>query len=103
MAVAADDDVIMKGDAELFPGIDDFSRHVDVGDRRGRVAGWVIVHQYDGARRKLQRPLDHLARIDRGVIDGPFLLHLVGDQLVLLVEEIMRNCSFSANAMLARQ
>jgi hypothetical protein len=31
--------------------------------------------------------LDHLARIDRGVIDGTDLLHLVGDQLVLLVEK----------------
>src|SRR5215510_14033689 len=32
-------------------------------------------------------PLHHLAHIDRGVIDGARLLHLVGDDLVALVEE----------------
>jgi hypothetical protein len=31
--------------------------------------------------------LHHFARIDRRVVDRALLLHLVGDQLVLLVEE----------------
>ncbi len=47
----------------------------------------MIVHQDDGGRRKLQRPLDHLARIDRRMVDGADLLQFVGDQLVALVEE----------------
>ena len=41
----------------------------------------------DRGRRELERPLDHLARIDRRVVDRADLLHLVGDQHVLLVEE----------------
>jgi hypothetical protein len=45
------------------------------------------VHEHDRRGRQLERPLHHLAHIDRGVIDGALLLHLVGDDLVALVEE----------------
>ena len=34
-----------------------------------------------------ERPLHHLAWIDRGVINGALLLHLVGDEVVLPVQE----------------
>ena len=37
--------------------------------------------------RQFERALDHLARIDRRVVDGAGLLQLVGDELVALVEE----------------
>src|SRR3954453_7136774 len=47
----------------------------------------MVVHQDQRGRGQFQRALDHLARIDRGVIDGAGLLHLVGDELVALVEE----------------
>jgi hypothetical protein len=47
----------------------------------------VIVHQEDRGRRQFQRPLDHFARIDRRVIDRANLLHLVGYQLIALVEK----------------
>ena len=47
----------------------------------------MIVHQYDGRGRQLERPLDHFAHIDRRVVDRAGLLHLVGDDLVALVEE----------------
>jgi hypothetical protein len=47
----------------------------------------VVVHEHDCRGRQLERPLHHLAHIDRGVIDGALLLHLVGDDLVALVEE----------------
>ena len=87
MALAADDDVVVDGDAERPRRIDDLLRHVDVGARRRRIAGGVVVHEDDRRGRQLQRPLDHLAHIDRRVIDGALLLHLVGDQLVPLVEE----------------
>ena len=39
------------------------------------------------AAHKPERPLDHFAHIDRGMVDGAGLLHLVGDDLVPLVEE----------------
>ncbi len=47
----------------------------------------MVVHQDDGAGRQLQGPPRHLARIDRGVIHRALAQHLIGDQLVLLVQE----------------
>ena len=47
----------------------------------------MVVDQDDGRRGQFQRPPDHLARIDGRVVDGSRLLHLVGDQHVLPVEE----------------
>ena len=47
----------------------------------------MVVHENDGGRRKLQRAPHHFAGIDRRMVDSPRLLHLVGDQRVLLVEE----------------
>ncbi len=47
----------------------------------------MVVDQDDGARGEFERSFHHLAWIDRRVIDGAGLLHLVGDQAVLLVEE----------------
>src|SRR5262249_25370797 len=47
----------------------------------------MVVHQDDGGGGELERALDHLARIDRGVIDGAGLMLLVGDQVVVLAEE----------------
>jgi hypothetical protein len=46
----------------------------------------MVVHQHRRGR-QLERPLHHLAHIDRGVVDGALLLHLIGDDLVALVEE----------------
>ena len=47
----------------------------------------MIVHQDHRGGGKLERALDHLARIDRCVIDGAGLLLLVGDEVVALVEK----------------
>src|SRR4051794_34695356 len=52
----------------------------------GSPEGWLCTRMTAVAL-EFQRALDHLARIDRGVIDGAGLLHLVGDELVALVEE----------------
>jgi len=76
VAVLADDDVIVHGNAEQARHRDNLLRHLDVGARRRRVAGRMIVHQDDGGRRKLERPLDHVARIDRRMVDGVDLLLL---------------------------
>src|SRR5262245_66442970 len=59
--------------------------------RDRRATGWgrprVVVHEQHRRRRQLERALHHLALMDRGVVDGALLLHLVGDDLVAFVEE----------------
>ena len=45
MAVLADDDVVMDGDAERSRDIDDRLRHRNVGARGRRIAGGVVVQQ----------------------------------------------------------
>jgi len=47
----------------------------------------MIVHQDQRRSLELERALDHLAGIDRGVVDRPALLLLVLDQRILAVEE----------------
>jgi len=72
VAVLADDDVIVDRNAERLCHRDDLLRHLDVGMRRCRVAGWMIVHQDDRARCPdggilqsalprggIRRPIDH--------------------------------------------
>jgi hypothetical protein len=46
----------------------------------------MVVHQDQRGGGQLERALDHLARIDRGMVDGADLLQFVGDELVELVE-----------------
>src|SRR6185437_12896760 len=87
MAMLADNDVVMHGNAERLGDIDDRLGHLDVGLRGRWIAGRMVVHQDYGGRRQFQRALDYFARIDRRVIDGAGLLHLVCDQLVALVEK----------------
>ena len=87
VAVAADDDVVVDDDAERLCDLCDLLRHLDVGGRRRGVAGGVVVDEDEGARRELERPLHDLARVDRRMVDGAGLLHLVGDEGVALVEE----------------
>jgi hypothetical protein len=55
--------------------------------RASGVSSRILVHQDERGCRQFQRALDHLARIDRRMIDGADLLHLIGDQLVALVEK----------------
>ncbi len=62
----------------------------------------MVVDEHDRRRRQFERAADHLARIDRRVIDGARALHLVGDQAVLLVEE-QRKISRFSNAIDVRQ
>ena len=83
----ADDKVVVHGNAERTRHFDHCLGHLDVGARGRGIARGVIVDQDDGGRRQFQRALDDLARIDRRMVDGAFLLLLVGDQLIALVEE----------------
>ena len=65
----------------------DCRRHVDVGARWRRVARGVVVHEDQRRGGELERASDDLARIDRRVVHRTRLLHLVGNELVALVEE----------------
>src|SRR5260370_31498473 len=87
VADLADDEMVVHGDAERARDLDDRPRHVDVGARGGGIAGGMVVDQDHGGGGEFERALDHLARIDRGVIDGAGLMLLVGDQGGTLVEE----------------
>ena len=103
MAFLADDDVIVHRDSEWPRNIDDRLRHLDIGMRWRGVSGRMIVHEDQGRGGQLQRAFDHLARINRRVIDGADLLDLIEDQLIPLVEMSTRNCSLSAKAIVVRQ
>jgi hypothetical protein len=50
MAVLADDDVIMHRNPERCGDVDDGAGHLDIGLRRCRVAGGVIVHKATTSR-----------------------------------------------------
>src|SRR3546814_1501741 len=87
VAGAADDEVVVDGDAELLGGAAQFLGHGDVGGRGLGVAARMVVDEDEGGGAQLEGALHHLAGVDRGVVDGALLLHLVGDQAVALVEE----------------
>jgi hypothetical protein len=49
MPVLADNDVVVHGDAERGGDVDDRLGHLDVGLRRRRVAGWMVVQETTAA------------------------------------------------------
>jgi hypothetical protein len=51
VALPADDDVVVDGDAEGLGDIDHRLGHLDVGARRGRVAGGVVMNEDQRGRR----------------------------------------------------
>jgi hypothetical protein len=53
MAVLADDDVVVHGDAEGLRDLDDRLRHLDVRTRGRRVAGRMVVHEAIGSNKAL--------------------------------------------------
>src|SRR5262245_15067969 len=61
--ILADDEVVMHGDAERARDLDDCPRHVDIGARRGGIAGGMIVHD-KGVRLIVLITLDLLAPIE---------------------------------------
>src|SRR3954469_11048871 len=83
----ADNDVVEELYAEGLGDSCNLPGHLDVRRGRRRIAGGVVVHQDDRGRGELEGALDHLAWIDRSVVDRALLLHLVGDELIALVEK----------------
>ena len=87
LARFADDQVVMQHDAKHPGGILDLGGHVDIGLGRRGVARRMVVHQDQRRGIQLQRPLDHLARVDGHMVDRALGLFLVRDQHVLAIEE----------------
>ena len=81
-----DDDVVVQRQSEIFAPLLDLLGHAEIGLRRRRIARRVVVDQDQGAGVQHQRPLDHLARIDRDMVDRAGREKLIGDDAVLAVE-----------------
>ena len=77
----------MQRQAQHLRRILNLRGHGDVGLGRRRIARRVVVHEDQRAGVQFQRALDHLARIDRHVIDRAARLFLVRDQHILAVKE----------------
>ena len=103
MPVLADDHVVVHRDAQHLARADDGFGHFNVGVGWCRVAGRVVVGDYDCARAQLESALDDFARVDRRMVDGALLVQFVGDQWLRLSRNSTRNCSQGSNAMTARR
>jgi len=57
VAVFADDDMVVHGNAERLRDLDDRLRHLDVGARRRRISARMVVHQDQCGCAQLQRAL----------------------------------------------
>lgn len=94
-----DDDVVVQSQAEIPAPLVDLLGHAEIGFRGRRIARGVVVDQDQGACVQHQRPLDHLAWIDRDMIDRAGREKLIGDDAVLAVEvEDMEALDGPANA-----
>ena len=83
---STDDDVVMQRQAEVLAPLLDLLSHSEIRLGRRRIAGGVVVDQDQGAGVQHQRPLDHLARIDRDMVDRAGREKFIGDDAVLAVE-----------------
>ena len=88
VTVLADDQMIMHGNFEGFAHRDDLTGELDVVGRRLWIAGWMIVDKDDRRSAEFKRAAHDLPGIDRGMIDRADALNLVGDQMILLVENV---------------
>ena len=87
MAVTADDDMIMDGNAKGLGGGNDIPGDGDVGLAGGGIAAGVVVDNDYGAGAQFQGAFDDLAGVDGGLVDGAVLMDLVGNQGTAIVEE----------------
>src|ERR1700733_13225402 len=86
-AVAADDEMVVHDHIERFAEADDLRRQLNIGVRRGWIAGWMIVDENECRRIERQGAAHDLARIDGRMVDRTGALNLVGDQNISLVEK----------------
>ena len=76
----------MQRQPEILAPLPNLLGHAEIGIGRRRIAGRMVVDQDQGAGVQHQRPLDHLARIDRDMVDRAGREKLIGDDAVLAVE-----------------
>ena len=69
MMPSADDQMVVHGHAERGGGFDDLLSHRDIRLRRCRVARGMVVHQDQSGRAEFERTFDHLAGINRRMVD----------------------------------
>ena len=87
MTRATNDQMVMHLHAQRLSGFDHLLRDGDIGARGRRVTRGVIVqHDYVG-RTQIQRPAQHFAHVNRGLIDRSNPLPFVADKPVLGVEK----------------
>ncbi len=86
MALAPDDDVIVDGDAHVPSGLGDALGDLDVGAARLGRAGGVVVDKDHRGCPDVHRPADHLARVDRSLVDRAVADVVIVDQPVPGVE-----------------
>lgn len=86
MAGSADDDVVVYGDSQPLARLRDRAGDLDVRATGGGVAAGMVVDEDDRGRAEIDRAADHLADIDRGLVDRALAHHLVADQHVTCVK-----------------
>jgi len=88
VTLAADDDVIVNRDAERRGGLGDLLGHLDVGARRRRVAGWVIVDEDDRRCAEFERAQGHLSSaLSRLLVVGEKYPDLKANQNFMALQE----------------
>ena len=87
MAILADDDVIVHGNAQRFGGFDDQFGHLDIGTRRCWVAGRVIMDEDDTGGIQFERAAKYDPRMHGQLSDRPMLHLLVADHAPRTVEK----------------
>ena len=70
VAGVADDDVVEHFDLQELPGPDEVAGDPDVGFRWRRVAGRMVMHEYDGSGAGHDGPPEHLARMTEQEFDA---------------------------------
>lgn len=87
MAARADDYMVVNLDPKPPPRLDDVPGDRDVLFAGRRIAARMIMDEDQARRAEIERPADHLARIDGGLARRAFAHQLVADEHVACVEE----------------
>ena len=86
MPLAPDDHMVMHHDPHMPPGLGNAVGDGHIGLAGLRVAGRVVVDEDQPRRAQIQPLVDHLARVDRRLIDAAVGQMLIADQAVFGVE-----------------
>ena len=79
--------MVVYRDANRVTGALDLFGHVNVCGRWGGITRWMIVHKDQSRRIEIERAFDHLAWVDRDMINSAYALNFIRDQDVLAIKE----------------